>query len=154
MSADIYVGPKCTVMSPIVDLKDMSFVQESITNLFELQYCVLSFTPADGWSLQLTVNGRMLVRDVDYIVDVRKVKFVEPLLAANDAIVALYLTAGVVTPPVDASIPVDVPSMNVRFTSAGTMQLLNPVTGEWHDMVPAVHPITNDLDFVPDQSGV
>jgi hypothetical protein len=154
MNPDTYVGPKCTIYSPLVELKDMSFVQEIVKGLTDLQYCMLEYTPADGWSLQITVNGRMLVRDVDYVVDVRKVKFTEPLLAANDKITAIYLTAGVVTPPDNPDIPYDVPSQNVRYTASGELQILNPDTGLWHKMVPSVHPITDDLDFVPDQDPV
>lgn len=145
------VGPKHVIENKMVSMEGVSFVQEQLFNLTDMQYCKLTYAPVDGWSLQVFVNGLLKLRDIDYTADSKTIKFKEPLMVANAVVAAVYVTASKVVEPISDPIDFNVPTMNVRISQAGTLQILHPTTGLWHDLVPVEHPIDGSLVYLPDQ---
>lgn len=142
-------GPTVTVTNQTLSLADLNFVQEQLAPV-GLSYALLGYVPATPRTVQIFVNGALLIQGVHYTIDGRKIQFTADLQAANDVVAACYFTQNAVADIPAVEIAFDIPGQNVRISSAGSLQVLQD-DGYWHDMIPSTNPITGDFTLEVDQ---
>lgn len=142
------IGPSFQTTIVNHDFDGINHVQEALAMVGD-EYALVGYVPASAASVNIFVDGLYQLQGVDYIIDGRKIQFVEAL-AGGETVTASYLTKNVVANIDYVAIAFDIPGQDVRMGSHGSLQVLVS-DGEggyvWHDATASRHPITGDITF-------
>ena len=153
-----HIGPTYSVNITQPGVAGVNFVQEELaivgTESDGESYALLGYTPTEDQCIQIFKDGLFLLQGTDYDVDGRKIAFNDPFgdSPSTETARASYNTTAIVASIPAVEIEFDIPGLDVRVSSAGSLQVLvsngdDPETFSWHDMLPSVHPITGGITY-------